>query len=319
VTVTALYRYPVKSMLGESLDRCRIDERGVVGDRAYALVDVETGTVASAKVPRRWGGLLGFSARCVDEPERGAAPLVEITFPDGSIHHSGDADIDAALSGALGREVRLTATPPEGAGFEEVWPEIDGLAPEAVIAGTRVRTEESGEVVSRFDLAAMAPAPAFVDLAVLHLLTSSTLDRLRELAPGATFDARRYRPNIELDSGGDGFVENDWPGRAIAFAGGMSVTVSIPTMRCVMTTLAQGDLPRDADTLRTIAKHNRVEIPGLGRWACAGAYADVTTAGELAVGESFELREPTTASPAAARRRREVEQRVKELEHPSER
>jgi uncharacterized protein len=296
MAVTALYRYPVKSMLGESLDRCRIDERGVVGDRTYALVDVETGTVASAKVPRLWGGLLGFSARCVGEPDRAAPPPVEITFPDGSVHHSGDADIDATLSAAIGRPVRLTATPPDGAGFEEVWPEIDGLAPEAVIAGTRVRTEETGEAVSRFDLAAMAPQPAFVDLAVLHLLTSATLDRLRELAPGATFDERRYRPNIVVDADGDGFVENSWPGRVIAFAGGVTVTVSIPTMRCVMTTLAQGDLPRDPDTLRTIAKHNRVEIPGLGRWACAGAYADVTTGGELAVGEAFEVREPANGS-----------------------
>jgi uncharacterized protein len=92
-------------------------------------------------------------------------------------------------------------------------------------------------------------------------------------------------------------VENGWPGRAIAFTGGATVTVSIPTMRCVMTTLEQGDLPRDADTLRTIAKHNRVEIPGLGTWACAGVYADVTSAGELAVGESFELREPTSGTP----------------------
>jgi uncharacterized protein len=290
VAVTALYRYPVKSMLGEALERCRVDERGAVGDRAYALVDVETGTVASAKVPRLWGGLLGFSARCVEEPERDVAPPVEITFPDGSVHHSGDADIDAALSAATGRDVRLIATPPDGAGFEEVWPDIDGLAPEAVIAGTRVRDEDTGERVSRFDLAAMAPHPAFFDLAVLHLLTVATLRRLRELAPGATFDERRYRPNVVLDGDGAGFVENGWASRAIAFAGGTTVTASIPTMRCVMTTLPQGDLPRDPDTLRTIAKHNRIEIPGLGIWACAGVYADVTGSGELAVGEEYELR-----------------------------
>jgi len=296
VAVTALYRYPVKSMLGESLERCRIDERGVVGDRAYALVDVETGTVASAKVPRLWGGLLGFSARCVDEPQRAATPSAEITFPDGSVHHSGDTDIDAALSAAIGRDVRLIATPPEGAGFEEVWPEIDGLAPEAVISGTRVRDEDTGERVSRFDLAAMAPQPAFFDLAVLHLLTAATLRRLRELAPDATFDARRYRPNIVLDAEGDGFVENGWPGSVLTFAGGVAVTVSIPTMRCVMTTLPQGDLPRDPDTLRTIAKHNRVEIPGLGTWACAGVYADVTAGGELAVGEAYELQLPTNGA-----------------------
>jgi uncharacterized protein len=288
--VTALYRYPVKSMLGESLERCRIDERGLVGDRGYALVDVETGTVASAKVPRWWAGLLGFSARCAGEPGPGAPPAVEITFPDGSVHHTGDADIDAALSAAVGRQVRLAATPPAGATFEEVWPDIDGLAPQGVIDATRVREEETGEAVSRFDLAAMASQPSFVDLAPVHLLSLATLDRLRELAPGATFDERRYRPNVVLDTGGSGFVENDWPGRAIEFGGGASVTVSIPTMRCVMTTLPQGELPRDVDTLRTIAKHNRVDLPDLGTWACAGAYANVTDAGELAVGEAHELR-----------------------------
>jgi uncharacterized protein YcbX len=277
-------------MLGESLERCRIDERGLVGDRSYALVDVETGTVASAKVPRWWAGLLGFSARCAGEPEPGAPPAVEITFPDGSVHHAGDDDIDAALSAAVGRQVRLAATPPAGATFEEVWPDIDGLAPQGVIDATRVREEETGEAVSRFDLAAMASQPSFVDLAPLHLLSLTTLDRLRELAPGATFDERRYRPNVVLDAGGTGFVENDWPGRAIEFGGGVGVTVSITTMRCVMTTLPQGELPRDVDTLRTIAKHNRVDIPNLGTWACAGAYANVTHAGELTVGEPHELR-----------------------------
>jgi uncharacterized protein YcbX len=290
VPVTELYRYPVKSMLGERLERCRIDARGVVGDRTYALVDAETGTVASAKVPRWWAGLLDFSARCVGDPEPGAPPDVEITFPDGSVHHSGDDDLDDALTAVLGRRVHLVSTPPEGAAFEEVWPEIEGLAPDAVIAATRVRAEETGEAVSRFELAGMVSQPSFVDLAPLHLLTAGTLERLRELAPGSDFDERRYRPNVVLDTDETGFVENGWPGRAIAFGGGVSATVSIPTMRCVMTTLAQGNgLVRDPATLRTIARHNRRDIPGLGTWACAGAYADVTTPGELVLGESWQL------------------------------
>jgi uncharacterized protein len=293
MSVTAIHRYPVKSMLGESLTRCRLDGHGLIGDRAYALVDVETGTVASAKVPRWWGGLLGFAARCVaePEPEPGAEPpLVEITFPDGSVHRSADADIDEALSEAIGRRVHLSATPPPQAAFEEVWPAIDGLAPESVITGTRVREEETGEPVSRFDLAAMAPGPAFVDLAPLHLLTEATLARLRQVAPGVTFDERRFRPNIVLGGDGAEFAENGWPGQAIAFASGAAATVTIPTMRCIMTTLAQGGLPRDANVLRTIAAHNRIDIPGMGRWACAGAYADVAVGGEVAVGDAYEVR-----------------------------
>jgi uncharacterized protein YcbX len=287
MTVSAIYRYPVKSMLGESLARCVVGATGVVGDRAYALIDVETGTVASAKVPRRWAGLLDFSARFVAEPlEDEAPPPVEITFPDGSVLRSDDEKIDHALTAALGRAVRLATVPPEGAYFEELWPDIEGLAPQRLIDATTTRHEETGEVISRFDISAFGAKGTFFDLSALHVLTESTLDRLRELAPDATFDARRYRPNFVLRDVDAGFVENDWPGRG-ATVGEAQVTFSFATMRCVMTTLAQGDLPRDAGTLRAIAKHNRIEIPQIGGvWACAGVYADVVVPGAVAVGDA---------------------------------
>ena len=287
MTVTALYRYPVKSMLGESLTRCRIDAGGVLGDRAYAVIDTETGDVASAKVPRRWAALLDFSARYVAEPQPGqAAPPVAITFPDGSVLRSDDPGVDAALSAVFARDVRLASTRPDGSGFEELWPEIDGLAPQGLIDGTEVRREDTGEAISRFDIAGMAPgSTAFFDLAVLHVLTEETLAHLRELAPDSAFDVRRYRPNVVLGGDGAGFVENGWPGRAITLGDGPELKVSITAMRCVMTTLAQGDLPSDAGTLRTIARHNRLEIPGMGVWACAGVYADVAAAGEVSVGD----------------------------------
>ena len=291
MTVAALYRYPVKSMLGESLTTARIGAAGVLGDRAYALVDVETGVVASAKVPRRWAALLQCSARFVAEPEEGATvPPVEVTFPDGSVLRSDDDGLDEALSALLGRRVRLASTAPEGAGFEELWPDIAGLAPQGVIDGTRVRDEETGEAISRFDLSAMGAPGTFFDLSALHVLTTATLDRLRELAPGATLDVRRYRPNVLLDGAGEGFVENDWPGSVLTL-GGATVTASLATMRCVMTTVAQGDLPADADVLRTVAKHNRIEIPQVGGvWACAGVYADVTAPGDVAVGDAHGVR-----------------------------
>ena len=289
MAVTALYRYPVKSMLGESLRTCTIDAGGVLGDRAYAVIDVETGVVASAKVPKRWAALLAFSARYVAEPAAGEpVPPVEITFPDGSVLRSDDPGVDRALSAAFGRPVRLVSARPEGSGFEELWPDIDGLAPQGLIDGTRVRDEDTGEAISRFDVAGMAPgSTGFFDLAVLHLLTDATLDRLRELAPDATFDVRRYRPNVVLDGDDSGFTENGWPGHGIALGDGPQLQVSITAMRCVMTTLAQADLPDDADTLRAIAKHNRLEIPGMGVWACAGVYADVTAGGSVSVGDAY--------------------------------
>src|SRR5204863_8669805 len=123
-------------------------------------------------------------------------------------------------------------------------------------------------------------AGTFFDLAVLHMMTSATLDQLRSLNPAATFDVRRYRPNllIETDDGA-GFVENEWSGRTVELGSEARATVTIPTMRCVITTLEQEELPRDRETLRTIAEHNRVDIPGYGVWACAGAYADVAATG----------------------------------------
>lgn len=299
MTVVSLHRYPVKSMLGESVERSVVTGRGLLGDRALAVYDVESGTVASAKVPRLWAGLLDFSARFAADPEPGRSlPEVEVRFPDGSMLRSDDSGMDTALSAALGREVRLIAEPPEGSQFEEVWPEIDGLpidqlAPGQLIEGTTARREDSGEPVSRFDVSAFGAPGTFFDLSTLHVLTESTLDRLRELSPGTTFDVRRYRPNIVLSGADAGFVENDWPG-SDGTIGDVGVRYSFATMRCVMTTLAQSDLPRDADILRTVAKHNRIEIPQVGGvWACAGVYADVTGDGEITVGDAHTA--PTTA------------------------
>ena len=55
--VVSLWRYPVKSMLGEQLNSSYVTEHGLLGDRAYALIDQKTGKVASAKNPRKWGKL----------------------------------------------------------------------------------------------------------------------------------------------------------------------------------------------------------------------------------------------------------------------
>jgi len=289
--VGALHRFPVKSMRGERLEACTIGAAGVVGDRAYALVDEEDGRVASAKNPRKWGALLGFRASFVDEPVPGEpAPPALIVLPDGSETRTDAADVDAVLSKVLDRAVRLVDTPPEAGAFEEVWPDIDGLAPEEFVTSTTVAHEEgSGDPVSAIPMAMFAPAGTFFDLSTIHLLTTATLRRLAELAPDASFDERRYRPNLLVEVPGEGFVENDWVGRRVALGDAAAVTVTLPTMRCVMTTLAQEELPRDRATLRAIAQHNRVEIAGFGTWACAGAYADVATPGEVRVGDPVTL------------------------------
>lgn len=282
-TVRSLHRYPVKSMLGETVDELVIGPAGVVGDRGYAVLDAADGSVASAKHPRKWAGLLGFRAAYLAEPRLGEPlPAVAITFPDGDTRRSDDPDLDAALSAALGRRVRLTSQIPEQPVFEEQWPDIDGIAPQQFIRATTT-SHTGGDAVSTLQLGMMAPG-SFLDLAVLHVMTTATLDKLSAAAPGSTFDVRRYRPNVLLDVPGAGFAEDGWVGATLAL-GAAAIRVSIPTMRCVMTTLAQGGLPEDRDTLRTIAKLNRRTIPDLGTWACAGVYADVARPGTVRRGD----------------------------------
>ncbi|MGH2759952.1 MAG: MOSC N-terminal beta barrel domain-containing protein, partial [Actinomycetota bacterium] len=121
-TVTELWRYPVKSMLGERLDSTGISEHGVTGDRAFALIDEETGKVCSAKRHDLWGGLFGFRAKLVSEQPR----IAHITFPDGSEATTNDADVSDRLTEALGRKVVLSAMVPADAKLEELWDEAKG-------------------------------------------------------------------------------------------------------------------------------------------------------------------------------------------------
>src|SRR5438874_9390158 len=92
-SVVSIWRYPVKSMMGEELNTAQINKGGVLGDRVYALVDSSDGKVASAKNPRKWPHLFDFSAAVAGEANAVAAdrrnvPPVAITLPDGTILRS---------------------------------------------------------------------------------------------------------------------------------------------------------------------------------------------------------------------------------------
>jgi uncharacterized protein YcbX len=269
--VEALWRFPVKSMLGEQLDEILVSSRGVVGDRAFALIDGETGKVASAKNPRRWGGLLNFRAEYVETPEADdQLPAVRITFPDSTARYSSDPDIDEVLSAALGRPVRLTSQPPAQPVLENYHPDIEEL-PEA-----------ERDTVTDSNMGVLAPN-TFQDAAPLQLMSTATLARLRELRPETAFDARRFRPNIVIATNQprSGFVENDWAGQTIALGPDVQARGILSVPRCVITTLGQQELPRDNAVLQTIARNNRIDIPTLGPSPCAGLYALVASGGRV--------------------------------------
>lgn len=290
-TIAGLWRYPVKSMAGEALDVAVMTDRGVLGDRSYAIIDAADGKVASGKNPRKWGRLLGVQAQFVDEVVAGQPPPpVSLTFADGSVVRSDEVDVDAVLSGFAGRAVTLAAKPGEGAVFEEVWPDdVSGLAPAEFIASTAIETDAAGDRVSDIALALAAPAGTFFDLSVVQIITSSTLQTLSDEAPDADFDVRRYRPNVLVDSDDPGFPENGWIASAVRLGDSCVVRVDMATMRCVMTTLPQPGLDEDRETLRAISRTNRVTIPGLGEWACAGVYGTPTVLGTVRLGDTVRL------------------------------
>jgi uncharacterized protein len=248
--VGMLRRYPVKSMLGEEV---------------AALVDVETGRVATAKHPRLWRALLQFSAA-------DTAAGVRITLPDGRAVAADDPDVDALLSDVLGRPVRLVAQREEGA-------EVERPSPEDVL-------EHGVEAEVPFEtlvIAQGAPGETFVDYAPVHAITTATLDRLG-------VEALRYRPNVVLTTppGFPAFAENDWVGRELT-VGTVRLRGSLPTPRCSVPTLAHGDLAREPGAVRPLLSDNRVDVPGFGVLPCAGVYLEVLAGGTVRTGDEATL------------------------------
>lgn len=283
--VSALWRFPVKSMLGEPLDEAVLTEQGVVGDRSYAVVDEETGKVVSAKSARLFPGMFACRATFVEEPRAGMAPPpVMVTLPDGSRVASDGPDCDDVLSVHFGRRVHLASAAPNGYTIDQYHPDVEGADP----GGYRDTVVEM-KLGSAFFADIGVPSPvaptAFFDLFPVSVLTSSTLAQLAALRPQSRFDARRFRMNVIVDTEPDGFVENAWIDRSVGLGEEAQVHVVMPDPRCVMTTLAQEELPRDNDVLRTLVRHNRLELEGGARFPCAGVYAVVQASGPVRQGD----------------------------------
>lgn len=265
-SVVSLWRYPVKSMMGEELNATEVTERGLLGDRAYALVDSSDGKVATAKNPRKWPRLFDFRANFIEPPGGSVkVPPIRITLPDGTtVTNNDESHLNQILSKALDRDVTLGAAQREAVNAEEYWPDMEGL--------------DHRDTVTDFTL----PEETFFDCAMVHILTTATLDQLRELYPQGRFEVRRFRPNIVVEpaSGEKRFAENVWVGHRLTIGDEVRLNITGPCGRCVMTTLAQGDLPKDPGILRTAAQHNQVNV---------GVYAAVVRGGTIRRGDSVRI------------------------------
>ncbi len=263
MTVAAVRRYPVKSMLGEELRRAVVDETGVAMDRQYSVIDQQTGMVASAKQPRLWRGLLTATAVCDGDS-------VLVRLPGHGDREAGDPALGDLLSRFLGRPVQLAGVPTGSGQIQRADPDLVSL--HGVDAEVEAPTITLGDG---------SPGPTFRDYAPLHLITTATLQEL-----GAS--AVRYRPNLVLETPGGvaPFAENGWVGSSITVGQDLVLRVVLLTPRCAVPTLRHGDLPADRNALRAAHRSNRVDVPGHGISPCAGLYATVERGGAAQVGDT---------------------------------
>ncbi len=282
--VTEVWRYPAKSMQGESLPGATIATNGVAGDRGWAVRDEKRGGIRGAK---KIGGLMNLAARYRSEPLVDAPPPpIEIDLGDGQTVSSDGPDVNARLSGALDHPVTLwPLLPPDaldhyrrGAGdtddLDAELRSIFGREPDEPLPDLSVFPAEIFEFES--------PPGTYFDAFPILLITRQSLASLAALAPDSRIDVRRFRPNIVIDTADDGdtpWPELSWMGRTVR-VGPVELDVVAPCPRCVMITRAFADLPQDRGLMRTVVRDADQVL---------GVYATVRTPGNIQTGDAFTL------------------------------
>jgi uncharacterized protein len=246
--VVELWRYPVKSMQGEPVASTPIGPAGVEWDRRWAVLSADGRALSAKTVPR----LLLAAARV------GEAGVV-VVLPDGSEVAEG-APGDDRLSDWLGRPVRLVGA---DAGTESRYQahldQADDDSPVVDVRGPTGRYPNTGHAA--------------------HLLSTASVRAAAGLHPAGHWDHRRFRPNIVVDTDGEGFVEEGWVGSAME-VGEVRLDVARPTGRCSVPGREQLGAAADPGLVRALAREHSSHL---------GVYADVRRAGTIAVGDGLRL------------------------------
>jgi uncharacterized protein len=248
--VDALWRFPVKSTCGEPLAEALLTERGVAGDRQWALRELKYGGVMSA---RAFPMLLALKSSYAADPAADSNAPVLIELPGGTSVAADDPSASAILSKFLKREVRLErvrSSRPTPAEFE------------AIMRGE-----------------AFPPSRDFFDEDVIHIVATGTLAHLRNLQGGsADFDRRRFRANIIIDTGAvtPGFIEDQWLDGTLAIGREVRIAGIRPALRCAVTTHPQDELPHDPSILRTAHQNHKAYV---------GVFAAVAAGGTIRLGD----------------------------------
>jgi uncharacterized protein YcbX len=281
-TVKEIWRYPVKSMAGERMQRANVSARGIYGDRGWAIRDEKAGEIRNA---RKMPALLHCTAIYLREPNADDAPPAQITLPDGTTFRSDSAEANARLSDLLGRSVSIWPLQP--ASERDFLKRAAPDNPDMIAEMRQVFGRLENEPLPDFStlppqiLEFTSPFGTFFDAFPFNVLTTASLMTLARSNPTADFDSRRFRPNvlIETDRGIEGLAESEWSGRILRI-GAMRIKVEMPTVRCVIPTLDQPGVKKDPSVLRTIVRDAAQNL---------GAYATIATAGTIALGDQVTL------------------------------
>jgi uncharacterized protein YcbX len=278
--IQSVYRYPVKSMSGESLNSVTLNANGIPGDRAWALRDEIQGAIRGAK---KFPELMWMSARYVQPPADSGSSPAEIILPDGTGTGTSDVDINEKLSSALGHSVTLWPLLPEDAldhyrrgppshdDMETELRAIFGRTPEEPLPDLSVFPKELAEFES--------PLGTYFDALPLTLMTIQSLNTMQQRAPNSNFDVRRFRPNLLIDSASStSFPELDWVGKTITI-GEAVLDIILHCPRCSMTTHGFDDLPKDPTIMRALVREAEGNL---------GVYATVRHPGKVTVGDQLE-------------------------------
>ena len=271
--VSALYRYPVKSMLGEEPDSVRLDAVGIVGDRSWAVYDHTRGDFFPGK---RGPALMNCRA---SGGEDGRPP--RITLPDGTSFSVDAAEAAERLGALMGLKVSLWPIDPGDLPPCETPEEEIDRAAEYLAITARVEGEAQPDFsvlpdsIRSFGDQKRRP---YVDLAPLMVMTQQSVDAIAAAAPDSKVDVRRFRPSILLDAPeGGAFPEQGWVGGRFQL-GEAIVAVDAPCPRCVMTTHGFADLPKDPTVMRTLVRVANGDL---------GVYTSVEQPGRVRVGDAL--------------------------------
>lgn len=280
-TLQHIFRYPLKSALGEGLSEATMAESGLTGDRAFALIDCETGKVVSAKRPRLWGAMPFLAAEALPGDEG-----IAVRFPDGRVLTSASKQLVPALSLFLGRDIELAKLRQHTMRLERARPEE--------VAERGLNADVTMDINA---LAAETPGPGFQDLAPVHLVCLSTLQAIAKAAGLSDAAIKRYRPNLVMATNGCvPFCENNWIGHEV-IVGSARLKVTGPTPRCAIPMLAHGAGEQfQPEILRAINRLNRIPVEGHGPLPCAGVYARVLHPGAVRIGDRFQIGQGTSDS-----------------------